>query len=132
MARPSLLAAVLAAALGVAGCSAPGGGGELIPAPVATALAARVDAVSAALAGGDCAGARAGALALQADAATLDVTPPLRTEVVDRAAGLVRSIQCAPPPAPTPATVVATPPTGGAAPGPKKEKGHKGGHGHDD
>jgi len=122
-----LLAACLAGAALVGGCSpGPGAGGRAIPADVATALAARADRVAAELDAGACDQALAEARSLEGDLAAVKAGPTVRADALSRAARVVAAINCPPT---TSTTAAPAPPDQSAGSGPAHPKGKKDGHG---
>ena len=122
------MAACLAGAVLVGGCSPGGGaGGPAIPADVATALAARADRVAAELDAGDCDQALAEARSLEGDLAAVKAAATVRADGLSRAARVVAAINCPPPTTTT--TAAPAPPDEPAGGGPGQPKGKKDGHG---
>lgn len=122
-----LLAACLAGAALVGGCSPFGGAsGATIPADVATALAARADRVAAELDAGACDQALADARSLEGDLAAVKAGSAVRADALSRAARVVAAINCPPT---TTTTAAPAPPDQSAGPGPGHPKERKDGHG---
>ena len=118
------MAACLAGAALIGGCSPGGGaGGPAIPADAATALAARADRVAAELDAGACDQALAEARSLEGDLGAVKADATVRAEALSRVARVVSAINCPPPTTTT--TPLPAPPAGG---GPHP-KGKKDGHG---
>jgi hypothetical protein len=118
------VALLLVGAVAGVGCSSGGGSaGQKIPADVAAGFAARADRIAAELDAGACDQALTEARSLQTDIAGMRWTPTLQADALSRAARLVGAVNCPPPPAPVPPTVVVDPGF------PKKGKGH--GHDHE-
>ncbi|HZQ76382.1 MAG TPA: hypothetical protein VFE55_03565 [Acidimicrobiia bacterium] len=123
-----LLAACVAGAALLGGCSPGGGaGGPAIPADAATALAARADRVAADIDAGACDQALAEARSLEGDLAAVKADATVRAEALSRAARVVAAINCPPPTTTT--TAAPAPPDQPAGPGPGHPKGKKDGHG---
>lgn len=113
--------------LAAVACGSNGGSPDAarpLPADVAAGLAARAEAVAAALDAGACADALVKARSLQTDIAALPIEPAVRAEALVGATRLTSGINCpvvtttAPPPVTVPSAVI----EGNG----RKGKGHKG------